>query len=996
MKTMYLMFCLFCLGSILIAQTAWQQETVVRERYQLSSTAVTCPTPQGELFFLYMEESYENRALYLQKYNSVGSPLWNQARVIAQGINSKSRYNIFAADDGNFFIIWSESIPDLGNTMFLRKIDTQGNALWQPENTQLDLPGFWSVSYLPDGSGGLYLLYDRYISGENWDIWGQHVNASGIQLLPNQGVEISNDPLQENAAWSMVASNGTIMFGYAIYGGTFDNQHRILNLNPDFSINWTIDIDSAWTAQHSELVCNILSSDNSVFYFTWKEMSASATKLFMQRFDLQGNTAYPQPILLMDNPDNISLYSSAILTADSNIMVSMHLGSNILPTQNFITKVSPEGNFVWEPATISLPDNIISISALAADAVGGAHFTFKYIPDNTDYRVCTTLQHISANGDMQFPNLGLQLTPLLASTYQHSPRISSVNGNIFTFWMNRYGPEYGYYYNVRNNDGSLIGEELRWVAKGLHGYGELRAVQAREDDVLVIWRDTRNVVVSSPGQYWYQIVNNDGTEDLEPGGALLFDYGTASYNYIKTAYLQNGNTMVIYSYITNSASYIGGQLILPDGSLPWGATGRTFHEFPYVYSLNLVDVYAAGNDVYLAWVMNSATIVDPNRVQKISDGVIQWGAQGLAVNSGLPDAILSEKLFAFRDTYACFLIQVSDPLRYVFWVTRLDANAALPAGWPEDGVIAATVPFLEDSYLSYAAAVYQDNLLLTHSNALDDFGRYHYSIVDAGGQTLVDDQLLFTEPYSQRYIDVDTTSGFGIVAGISDPAYFMPTLKYNKLDASGGFPWGETSVPITPWEHSSIFNMGNIHGFANGAYAVTYINSNKLYCNYINADGTYQQLFGGEPMSPKARTIQMGTVLNDALYLTWHDMKYTNSSTSIGEIRMQKLLNSTVSVSDDLTLQPPLTLHTYPNPFLSSTTLCFDLPKAGDYELGIYNTRGQLVKRIRAEAKTSGRQERVWDGCDMHGRKLASGIYLVRLQMANTVKTSKMTLIRAK
>ncbi len=994
MKKMCLMLCLCCLGAMLCAQTAWQQETVVRERYQLSDVSATCSTLQGEMFFLYLESGYESQSLYLQKFDNNGNTLWNEPRIVAPGMNSKSPYSVFASDDGSYFIIWEEDVPEQDDIMFLRKIDAQGNPLWQPENTQLDLGSFWGKQYILDGLGGLYLIYDKSITGENWNIWGQHINANGIQLLPNQGVEITANPLQENAAWCKAASNGTIMFGYGVYGGTFNNQHHILNLNPDFSINWSMDIDSGWTEQHSELSCNVLSSDDTVFFFTWKEMSPNATKLFLQRFDLQGNTDYPQPRLLADNPDNISLYSSAILTSDNNIMVSMHLGSNILPTQNYIAKVDALGYFAWEPATISLPDSIIGMSALAADAEGGAYFTFKYIPNNENYRVCSTLQHISSSGELQFPSLGVELTPQLASTYQYSPRISYLNGNIFTAWMSTYGTEYGFYYNVRNTDGVLIGADLRTIIKGIYGYGELRAIQARTDDVVVVWRDTRNEVTNSaPKQYWYQIVNADGTEELEQGGALLFDYGTASYTYLKTAYLQNGNTLVIYSYITNSCSYIGGQLILPDGSLPWGAAGRTFHEFPYIYHLSLADVYAIGDDVYLGWEMNYPGVVNPNRVQKITDGYVQWGEEGLAVNSGLPYTNMNEKLFAFRNGYACLLVQVSDPQRYLFWVTRLDATGALAADWLVDGVVTDTLLYMQDSYLSYAAAEYQDNLLVVNSHALDDLGRYHYTILDAGGHALVYDAVLFAEEYSQKYIAIDTTSGFGILAGLSDPSYYLAALRYNKLDAYGGFPWGEESVPITPWEVSYNPDMGRIHGFANGGYAVTYINANKLYCNYINPDGSYRLLFAGEPLSPKARNSHMGTVLNDELYLAWHDFKYTTATSSIGEIRMQKLLNTTVSVADDLLPQPQLTLSIYPNPFNPRTTIKFCLAEA-DIKLEIYNQKGQLVKCLTQGKVDSGFSSIIWNGTDSHNHKVASGLYYSKLSYNGKSVAKKMVLMK--
>ncbi|MDD4146935.1 MAG: M14 family zinc carboxypeptidase [Candidatus Cloacimonetes bacterium] len=86
---------------------------------------------------------------------------------------------------------------------------------------------------------------------------------------------------------------------------------------------------------------------------------------------------------------------------------------------------------------------------------------------------------------------------------------------------------------------------------------------------------------------------------------------------------------------------------------------------------------------------------------------------------------------------------------------------------------------------------------------------------------------------------------------------------------------------------------------------------------------------------------------------------------------------------------PQLTLcQNYPNPFNPSTTISFSLPDAGPASLKIYNTKGQLVRRLLDTNLNPGTHSLVWDGMDTNSNAVGSGIYLYRL------KTGKQTICR--
>jgi len=66
----------------------------------------------------------------------------------------------------------------------------------------------------------------------------------------------------------------------------------------------------------------------------------------------------------------------------------------------------------------------------------------------------------------------------------------------------------------------------------------------------------------------------------------------------------------------------------------------------------------------------------------------------------------------------------------------------------------------------------------------------------------------------------------------------------------------------------------------------------------------------------------------------------------------------------------------FPNPFNPTTTIAYDLPKATQVELTIYNMRGQRIRTLVQGQQEAGNHQVVWDGRNFSGEPVASGIYL--------------------
>ncbi|KPK71175.1 hypothetical protein AMJ71_00890 [candidate division TA06 bacterium SM1_40] len=83
-----------------------------------------------------------------------------------------------------------------------------------------------------------------------------------------------------------------------------------------------------------------------------------------------------------------------------------------------------------------------------------------------------------------------------------------------------------------------------------------------------------------------------------------------------------------------------------------------------------------------------------------------------------------------------------------------------------------------------------------------------------------------------------------------------------------------------------------------------------------------------------------------------------------------------------------------PNPFQMTTSISYALPHGSRVTLGVYNIVGQLVRTVVDEWQPANVYSVAWDGRDEHGREVASGVYIYRLETEDFTATRKMVTLK--
>jgi hypothetical protein len=84
----------------------------------------------------------------------------------------------------------------------------------------------------------------------------------------------------------------------------------------------------------------------------------------------------------------------------------------------------------------------------------------------------------------------------------------------------------------------------------------------------------------------------------------------------------------------------------------------------------------------------------------------------------------------------------------------------------------------------------------------------------------------------------------------------------------------------------------------------------------------------------------------------------------------------------------------YPNPFNPVTEICFELPHSSDVDLTVYDVQGRRVRTLVTGTLTAGAKRVTWDGRDVGGNSVSSGVYFYTLRTPSQTISKKMILLK--
>ena len=216
-----------------------------------------------------------------------------------------------------------------------------------------------------------------------------------------------------------------------------------------------------------------------------------------------------------------------------------------------------------------------------------------------------------------------------------------------------------------------------------------------------------------------------------------------------------------------------------------------------------------------------------------------------------------------------------------------------------------------------------------------------------------------------------------------DMYFFDANMGY--LISSKGYVWktedgGETMVTIDTLDTGS--NSGYLYGIDFADDGMTGAIVGDYGSIFMTTDGgaTWNPV-----TSPTERTLQNVKFLYGKFWAVGQ----------FGTILSMKPKTTAVADYERRQIPTNYALHqNHPNPFNPSTAITYDLPKESLVKLVVYNVLGQKVRRLIEAKQQTGAHTVQWNGLDDYGRRMATGMYIYRIEAGRFIAVRKMVLMK--
>ena len=197
-------------------------------------------------------------------------------------------------------------------------------------------------------------------------------------------------------------------------------------------------------------------------------------------------------------------------------------------------------------------------------------------------------------------------------------------------------------------------------------------------------------------------------------------------------------------------------------------------------------------------------------------------------------------------------------------------------------------------------------------------------------------------------MDLDGSTGFNYIRDIRGLDDFNGIWNVRLNDLGDEFMISSDQIGLLPEE---------IH------FGVVNINERKVTLNFLNQE------------------VRVSNNFNSA-----YDIKIIAGDKEYVESMSQDILSN---IPEDFALG-----QNYPNPFNPVTNMDYTLPQRSRVTISIYNVLGQEIKNLVDREQDYGFHSISWDGTDMNGREVSSGVYFTQMRSTSFSQTKKMLLLK--
>lgn len=258
-------------------------------------------------------------------------------------------------------------------------------------------------------------------------------------------------------------------------------------------------------------------------------------------------------------------------------------------------------------------------------------------------------------------------------------------------------------------------------------------------------------------------------------------------------------------------------------------------------------------------------------------------------------------------------------------------------------------------------------------------------------QAITSGLMLFEITWDQKYLEMADESLDFFMKYFVDPEYGEVYADRSKTGGrvaySGGY-WDENKG--SSWK-------AGYHSIETGYYSYLYgkllLKQEPVSLYYKYEPVNYERVVRMNPLAVDFDKLSIESIkLNNEQYTNFDaDARLLTIPAGIsGKFEVTYFmagLNDVVASASDVD-EPNIIVEIYPNPFVSSTRIVFELASENNVELTVLNSSGSMVTELMNQKMSPGIKQIDWDAS-----KFPEGIYIILLKTGNTMVTKKVVKI---
>ena len=408
-----------------------------------------------------------NPDIYLQHIDSLGFPLWaSSGLAICNDLADQSTPNLCSDLQGGVIIAWSDLRSGLERDVFAQRVSADGQILWNTNGVAVanNIYREHNEKICSDGIGGAYVVWEQFDDGLGvWNIATQHIDSNGNRLWDPNGIPVSNVVANRINPKIQKGKFGGVYLTWQDFRNGLDYDICAQRIAGNGSLLWNAQGLVVSEANGSQINPKIDSDSLSGgIYIAWADKrNLIDYDIYAQRIDSTGNILWAtngNPVVAeIGNQSAVDILSTS---SSNGVVVTWRDGRNG-HDDIYVDKISPNGISSWLQNGVLLSASIFNKlnPNICSDGNGGAIVAWQDSTIN-DWDIYS--QKINSIGQIQWTSGGMVVSSAI-EIQSHPKNIPDGSGGSIYVWQDKRANQYDIYCHHLNNQG--LGNGIERIAE---------------------------------------------------------------------------------------------------------------------------------------------------------------------------------------------------------------------------------------------------------------------------------------------------------------------------------------------------------------------------------------------------------------------------------------------------------------------------------------------------------------------------------------------------